>query len=65
MRTYDEVRLIVFKYGVFTVKTASIVVADWPSWEHAGWKILTIDPEDDTAYVYWTHQGSPELTTLI
>ena len=65
MRDFGEIRLIVFKRGAFNIKTEPIVVSDWPMWEDHGWRILAIDPEDELAYSYWTHQGHPELHTLI
>jgi hypothetical protein len=65
MRGYSELRLIVFKLGERTVKTHAIVVAEWPEWEHNGWRILAVDPEDELALLFWQEQGWPSLPHLI
>lgn len=64
MRAYSELRLIVCKRGTYAIKTHTIVAADWPDWECAGWTILAIDPEDEIAYLYALEQGHMPLPSM-
>ena len=64
MRAYGDIRLIVWKFGAFTVKTKSIVVTDWPEWELMGWSVLAIDPDDEIAYVYALERGHMPLPSM-